>query len=101
MLNYSVHLCYHLQLGHIMCYFNENHNTPKNVLSITFQNLHGNITYKQQQHSRNELARPVMGTIFLVIIIGERAKRARHSQVCSIENRDIYIIVRTYVTFAL
>ena len=34
-------------------------------------------------------------------IIGERAKRARHSQVCTIENRDIYIIVRTYVTFAL
>ena len=34
--------------------------------------------------SSNELARPIMGTIFLV---GERAKRARHSQVCSIENR--------------
>ena len=34
-------------------------------------------------------------------IVGERAKRARHSQVCSIENHDIYIIVRTYVTFAL
>ena len=29
-----------------------------------------------------------MGTI---ILVGERAKRARHSQVCSIENR-IYII---------
>ena len=39
---------------------------------------------------RNDLARPVMGTIFLV---GERAKRARHSQVCSIENRDICIIL--------
>ena len=39
---------------------------------------------------RNDLASPVMGTIFLV---GERAKRARHSQVCSIENRGyIYII---------
>ena len=36
----------------------------------------------------NDFARPVMGTIFLV---GERAKRARHSQVCSIENRDICI----------
>ena len=47
--------------------------------------------------SSYELARPIMGTIFLVIIIGERAKRARHSQVCSIENRGyiiIYIIVR-------
>ena len=40
--------------------------------------------------SSYELARPIMGTIFLV---GERAKRARHSQVCSIENR-IYIMVR-------
>ena len=46
---------------------------------------------------RNDLARPVMGTILLV---GERAKRARHSQVCSIENRGyiyyyyIYIMVR-------
>ena len=38
---------------------------------------------------RNDLARPVMGTIFFV---GERAKRARHSQVCSIENRR-YIII--------
>ena len=39
---------------------------------------------------RNDLARPEMGTIFLV---GERAKRARHSQVCSIENRILYIIL--------
>ena len=40
---------------------------------------------------RNDLARPVMGTIFLV---GERAKQARHSQVCSIENRGyIYYIL--------
>ena len=58
-------------------------------------------------------ARPLMGTIFLVLgifmyvykysgdVFGERAKRARLSQVCSIENHDIYIIVRTYVTFAL
>ena len=46
MLNYSVHLCYPLQLGHIMCYFNENYNAPKNVLSITFQNLHGNMSSK-------------------------------------------------------
>ena len=34
-----------------------------------------------------------MGTI-LVVIIGKRAKRARHSQVCTIENRGyIYIMV--------
>ena len=35
---------------------------------------------------------------YYVYIIGERAKRARHSQVCSIENRGyiyyIYIMVR-------
>ena len=39
-----------------------------------------------------------MGTIFLV---GERAKRARHSQVCSIENRGyiyIYILYTKYST---
>ena len=30
----------------------------------------------------------------IIIIIGERAKRARHSQVCSIENRGwIYIYI--------
>ena len=46
MLNYSVHLCYHLQIGHIMCYFNENYNTPKNILSITFQNLDGHMSSK-------------------------------------------------------
>ena len=33
--------------------------------------------------NRTELARLVVGTIFLVI--GERAKRAGHSQVCTIE----------------
>ena len=37
--------------------------------------------------SSYEIARPVMGTICLGILIGERAKRARHSQVCSIEIR--------------
>ena len=46
------------------------------------------LSYIQNNFSY-ELARPIMGTIFLV---GERAKRARHSQVCSIENR-IYIII--------
>ena len=29
----------------------------------------------------------LMKMIIIIIIIGERAKRARHSQVCSIENR--------------
>ena len=34
--------------------------------------------------------------------VGERVKRARHSQVCSIENRDIYIyIVHMFVFFPL
>ena len=46
------------------------------------------LSYIQNNFSY-ELARPIMGTIFLV---GERAKRARHSQVCSIENRGyIYL----------
>ena len=34
-------------------------------------------------------------------LIGERAKRARHSQVCSIENHDICLYYSMYVTFAL
>ena len=47
--------------------------------------------------SSYDLARPIMGTIFLVV--GERAKRGRHSQVCSIENRGyIYYIYKTYYT---
>ena len=29
-----------------MCYFSENNNNPKNVLLITFQNLHGNMSSK-------------------------------------------------------
>ena len=29
-----------------MCYFNEKHNTLKNILSITFQNLHGHMSSK-------------------------------------------------------
>ena len=49
--------------------------------------------------SSYELARPIMGTIFLV---GERAKRARHSQVCSIENRGyIYILCLVRAKFVL
>ena len=31
--------------------------------------------------------------------VGERAKRARHSQVCSIENRDIYIYICRFFPF--
>ena len=41
-----------------------------------------------------------MGTICLVII-GERAKRARHSQVCTIENRGyLYIMVRAISVYS-
>ena len=38
--------------------------------------------------------------IFLEYVIGERAKRARHSQVCSIENRGyiyVYIVRANFV----
>ena len=69
--------------------------------------------------SSYELARPIMGTIFLVgrakraphwgvilrfRVIGKRAKRARHSQVCSIENRIYmynYVIARAGVIFGI
>ena len=35
-----------------------------------------------------------MKKLMMKMIIGERAKRARHSQVCSIENRGYIYIVR-------
>ena len=35
----------------------------------------------------------VINFFLKAVFIGERAKRARHSQVCSIKNRDIYICV--------
>ena len=39
------------------------------------------------------------GTLITSSLIGERAKRARHSQVCSIENR-IYIYTRNVLLSA-
>ena len=53
--------------------------------------------------SSYEFALPIMGTIFLVE--SERAKQARHSQVCSIENRGyiiyVYVIARAGVIFGI
>ena len=37
----------------------------------------------ERARARHELAHPLMGTVCLV---GERVKRSRHSQVCSIEH---------------
>ena len=47
------------------------------------------------ERSERDTLRSVQSRIvdIYIYIIGERAKRARHSQVCSIENR-IYIMVR-------
>ena len=78
----------------------ENILTLRKLLSLWFCFLLHSILFLISQTSyltykiisSYELARPVMGTIFLVYIIGERAKRVRHSQVCSIENRG-YIII--------
>ena len=62
--------------------------------SILFFYISNFLSYIKNNFSY-ELARPMMGSIFLVI--GERAKRARHSQVCSIENRIyIYIILEKW-----
>ena len=36
----------------------------------------------------------------IYIIIGERAKRARHSQVCSIENRGYIYYILLYIVRA-
>ena len=38
-------------------------------------------------------------SIMIITIIGERAKRARHSQVCSIENRGYIIIIYSTCKF--
>ena len=57
------------------------------------------LSYIQNNFSY-ELARPIMGTICLVII-GERAKRARHSQVCSIENRGYIYYHLLHANFVL
>ncbi len=76
----------------------ENILTLGKLLSLWFCFLLHSIISQTSYHtykiiSSNELARPIMGTIFLVI--GERAKRARQSQVCSIENRG-YILFYIY-----
>ena len=39
--------------------------------------------------------------MMIVIIIGERVKRARHSQVCSFENHDIYMCMCVIVRMSL
>ena len=46
-----------------------------------------NITGNGIESSNDEM----MNCFLKLCFIGERAKRARHSQVCSIENRDICI----------
>ena len=47
------------------------------------------------QISTTEARSPICAERSTFLVIGERAKQARHSQVCSIENRGyIYIMVR-------
>ena len=41
-----------------------------------------------------------MGVWLCVPFIGERAKQARHSQVCTIEIGDIYIMVRAISVYS-
>ena len=55
---------------------------------------HVNKEFQQQFQNYAPPSLRVIRTNFARTIIGERAKRARHSQVCSIENRGyIYVIV--------
>ena len=42
----------------------------------------------------------MMMMMMIKMIIGERAKRARHSQVCSIENRGYIIYIYIYIVRA-
>ena len=59
---------------------------------------HVNKEFRQQFQNYAPPSLRVIRTKIARTIIGERAKRARHSQVCSIENRgyiyNIYIMVR-------
>ena len=48
--------------------------------------------YRSYDEGRTDSRGTSSGWNPAIDIIGERAKRARHSQVCSIENWDIYII---------
>ena len=49
------------------------------------------------ERSERDTLRSVQSRIADIYIIGERAKRARHSQVCSIENRGyIYLFYTSY-----
>ena len=51
---------------------------------------------------RAKRAKTRLKNLIMIIIIGERAKRARHSQVCSIENRGyIYYIIYSTCNFVL
>ena len=54
------------------------------------------------QISTTEARSPICAerSTFLVMIIGERAKRARHSQVCSIENRGYIYYILLYIVHA-
>ena len=58
---------------------------------------HVNKEFWQQFQNYAPPSLRVIRTKFARIIIGERAKRARHSQVCSIENRGyIYILEKWF-----
>ena len=65
----------------------ENVITLGKLIGLLFCSVpHSLFFFFNSKNTRNDFARPVMGTIFLV------GERARHSQVCSIENRGyIYI----------
>ena len=47
----------------------------------------------REVHCYNQIPGNFFFVFFCTHIIGERAKRARHSQVCSIENRGYYIYI--------
>ena len=59
---------------------------------------------KEQQEATTEHVSECRNHITKAGIVGEPAKRARHSQVCSIENHDTHVYIQChsmYVTFAL
>ena len=68
--------------------------TSNTVKVLNLRHTHENLIFSILTNSANN------DIYFYVPLIGERAKRARHSQVCSIENR-IYIYYYGTCNFVL
>ena len=56
----------------------------------------GDLVWSRSESERRKTIN-MQRTVYELYLVGKRAKQARHSQVCSIENRDICVYCSTYV----